>query len=682
MSEADQSQLRWLSLLKKRRAKRLVAVAVKAGGRRALSEMEYIAQLLPRDADLADRAWTVALTEPHAGLLGVLRAVGVPPADARYRAMSMVALPVEASDVLPEAVFAAAVRPEHPIRLHARERAMATDRDRDRDDEICVAALRSPALEEFCVQYGMTPAEPVRRAAFLLMTGQIVRYLIEDPDCALLSRTLRTGDWRTHVRIRAAAAGSRRGRADPEPSASTRAVGRAVERLLDHSDLAGRRLIRDLPLAVAITAARRLAVRQPAADGNDAVDRTLRTLAFSVGAEEFAATRRELTAKRVLVLPVSEQIGSVAFAPDLASVVVEHRTGPVEHGAEGRVERIEIPGGRILDSSRSPRSDEAVDLGESALMIAHPDAFGRFTSLVRYHNGKLVEVYETRRRYRSISHGHIHQLISVPPGAVVSTHGGALLYFDETGKCQAVWPPGKVGATTKWRGQWYSGRVAIARDPVSGQLAAAGRRLLLIGADHGIWRDERRVIPAGQGVPMLPLISVSEDISGEFVQVAFSTAETLVTCDDSGLVQAWKSDGVRLTAYAAAEVKADPGSLAVLLPFGVAAVIEAGTRAVRFLEAATLRPTAAPVPLDRPAKRLWASARGEFLAVHGEEGGLEVFDLRPLLAGALLDLPMAAARPADVTVVRQVRPHVAGRETAMVLDALAAVMEHHLPATR
>lgn len=89
----------------------------------------------------------------------------------------------------------AAARTDHPIGAIAREQILALRED-PAIDAVCSIALRHPATAEFLVQHRIVPLDPVHRADFLLLSGQIDEYLLADPDRLLLARACVSGPTR------------------------------------------------------------------------------------------------------------------------------------------------------------------------------------------------------------------------------------------------------------------------------------------------------------------------------------------------------------------------------------------------------------------------------------------------------------------------------------------------------
>jgi hypothetical protein len=68
--------------------------------------------------------------------------------------------------------------------------------------------LPGRALADFCFSHDLTPADPVRRAVFLMLTGQAGQYRAEDPDGSLLALGYAAAGDADRQRLRGAMAGS------------------------------------------------------------------------------------------------------------------------------------------------------------------------------------------------------------------------------------------------------------------------------------------------------------------------------------------------------------------------------------------------------------------------------------------------------------------------------------------
>lgn len=82
---------------------------------------------------------------------------------------------------------AAAVLADHPVGAAARRAILASD-DASLVEDVCSLAIADAGLASFCRDHGLAPAEPTRRAWFLLLTGQMAELRELDPDNTLLAR--------------------------------------------------------------------------------------------------------------------------------------------------------------------------------------------------------------------------------------------------------------------------------------------------------------------------------------------------------------------------------------------------------------------------------------------------------------------------------------------------------------
>lgn len=86
-----------------------------------------------------------------------------------------------------DGIAAALGKGEHPVAQAARELILAAPAETV--DAVCDAALADPhgVIAWFCAGHRLTPADPVRRALFLVLTGQAEQYRAADPDGHLLA---------------------------------------------------------------------------------------------------------------------------------------------------------------------------------------------------------------------------------------------------------------------------------------------------------------------------------------------------------------------------------------------------------------------------------------------------------------------------------------------------------------
>lgn len=76
---------------------------------------------------------------------------------------------------------------DHPVADLARAKVRTT-RDPRVVDELCSIALRDHGIATFCVENGLAPADPARRAIYLVVLGRTGEYRALDPDGSLLQR--------------------------------------------------------------------------------------------------------------------------------------------------------------------------------------------------------------------------------------------------------------------------------------------------------------------------------------------------------------------------------------------------------------------------------------------------------------------------------------------------------------
>ncbi|XVQ14407.1 hypothetical protein ACQP1W_18270 [Spirillospora sp. CA-255316] len=140
----------------------------------------------------------------------VLVQAGRPASAEPLRGLSRVALGERGAD-LAEALAEAARRHGHPIAATARS-AILADRVPEVVDAVCEAALadegrRAGSLAAWCERHGLVPSDPVRRGAFLLLTGRPEDRRAADPDGSLLALAYEAAGDRERARLRTAVIG-------------------------------------------------------------------------------------------------------------------------------------------------------------------------------------------------------------------------------------------------------------------------------------------------------------------------------------------------------------------------------------------------------------------------------------------------------------------------------------------
>ncbi|MEV5831425.1 hypothetical protein AB0L25_38245 [Spirillospora sp. NPDC052242] len=532
----------------------------------------------------------------------------------------------------------------HPLGEIA-ARKIAASGDRDLADDACERALERPGVADLCERHGLVPYDGVRRAAFLLVTGQAAQYRALDPDGGLLALAYAAASDALRARLREAmpAAGDldlvrvilgedRRARIGELPEGEARYLA---------DRLAGRRewdelwsLIQKLPIALGVEFVRLFDGWAP----RDADERRLFALFRDADADDVRAGVRALADDPLAIarrrFTVGDGVTALSFAPsssllavataDRTIVVLDVRTG----GIADRYTGLGGPVGALLhlgDALIAGAGDSLVRCAGGRAATEREDV-GTVTSLAATGGGGFVATT------------HRWPLRGVP-------HRGWTAYRPAAGPGP---DPLDVPRT-------------VAAHPQSGRFAVLGRTLRLLGP--GI----ERTLTAHSGAPLGGM--------------AFLDADTLVCVEEGGEVTrlrvsgggAFDQDGFRWTARArtsgfrAVEVLAGTGRPVVLDETGALSVLDGSTFGV-----VARRP-----PPDGPAPEFLAAAPGgDLFATADAAGAVDVFDPRAVEAAGLVCRPLADALPRHLAVVAGAAADPPPGPGPAALRLLAACLEH------
>jgi hypothetical protein len=258
--------------------------------------------------------------------------------------------------------------------------------------EAALAALPERALAEFCVARSLTPADPVRRAMFLLLTGQYEQCRAADPEGSLLALGYAAADDAGRERLRAAMADAgdldlaRVVSARPDRPVSDAERDYLVAELSGRREWAGLwRLALGLPLALAIATVRRI-------DGtwrpDGAPDRDLFRLLRTAASPDLSPPDGALSTAWI-ELP-DHHIHDGSFSPDGWRLAIAFSRGTVAgQDFETSVCEIGLPQGRLIAryvfANKWPV--KVLHLGDVIVaMVA--DSHGGPTSLYRLADGE------------------------------------------------------------------------------------------------------------------------------------------------------------------------------------------------------------------------------------------------------------------------------------------------------
>ncbi len=555
------------------------------------------------------------------------------------------AAPTDGAPVSAAAVLAAFGRGRHPLALAAAA-ILASTRDSALVDAACAAAAGEPAgrLARFCVAHGLAPADPISRAAFFLLTGQLEHYRSADPDGSALGLAYAgaSGSTRQLLREAMVAVGDLdvvrvvAGRPEQAGTASPAEVDYLAAQLAARADWAG--LWR---LLTATSPARAIVLRRRFPPGWQPGGVAARRLAAALAAVP-ASTRIMGPPSRLVLrqnLPPGHVLGmSIAPGADELAVLVSRVSGgPV-------LARYALPGGERLLRLELPghgswqQLDQVLDLGAGTVLLAGRD-------LVRVAGGPPETI------------GQAHFLAATPTGfAALQRFAGTMSAGSAAGAITSRLSLSHLDIST-------SRHAAFSADIGSGRVAVAGDRgddtvLLLLDPAGGL-------LATG----LDPGLSAGPD---RVSSIAFTGPDELVSTGRGGALS-WQRDGSRLIGRPTAR--------------GPEAVPGSDPRAAERWATLATPSTAALVDPDGLIElhaTVTPSADGRWLAVAADEQ-LRVYWLGlPGWLAALLARPLARLAPADLAAVPARPPDgwpagrghgVSGTGIGAVADAVLACLE-------
>jgi hypothetical protein len=207
-------------------------------------------------------------------------------------------------------------------------------------------------LGEFCAKHALVPADPVKQALFLVMTGQQEQHRAADPDGSVLAAAYQAADMYTKAALRKALArsgdlhivrivvGQGQGRQLTELTSSDR--GSLISQLTARRDWDGLwQLAQDLPLIDAVTAVRHIDGRwRPERQR----DRDLFGLLTGVDPDTIALACAATASPVHIKVPGRVRAG--ALAPDGRRLAVA--TSPSERSAPDTISVYALPGGALV----------------------------------------------------------------------------------------------------------------------------------------------------------------------------------------------------------------------------------------------------------------------------------------------------------------------------------------------
>jgi hypothetical protein len=334
-------------------------------------------------------------------------------------------------------------------------------------------------IGEFCTGRGLAPADQIQRAQFYLLTGQAAQLRAADPDGRLLAAAYQAAAEQPRAAMREALAGA--GGLD-----LARVIGgqrspaaglTPMERSYLTAQLSGRRdwpglwrLIRDLPLADAVGAARMIGDgwRPPDDHGRE----MLRRLA-GTDPSEIGRARDALLAPIAVSIELDDAPTHGAFSPDGRQLLVA-MTNDREQYSGCRV--FDLPGGTLVERHDFPGSAPPgglVHLGDAFLVVGRRVDAGVW-ELVRYAEGSP----------------HVIHWRQWPVTALPYRSGFVVLEEEHPGRCRLELrdAAGRIlGQQTLNLGDQASvnGGFHAAVDAGSGLLVIGAKYLWIVAADDG-----------------------------------------------------------------------------------------------------------------------------------------------------------------------------------------------------
>jgi hypothetical protein len=651
-------------------AKRRLIRRVEAGDRNAISA-----------------AWGAWLARPDDNLWQALSHSGGLARGWKSRGPSRVALGERQADY--GDLVEAAARSGHPICQIARGRILAQARNQANSRELVNAVCDkvtkppgAPELAAWCAEHGLAPADPARRAAFFMLTGQHAQYRAADPDGSVLALAYRAAADEERERLRAAMAASGdldAARVVARTSTSGRRSVTTTEATYLVTQLAARRdwdglwrLAQDLPLAAAVAAAA-VAVAdrwQPASRPDQAV------FALLAQADPRLIDRSRSALLAPVAIPAVSKDGIVtcSMSPDGRQLAVLTWDTQIDGSA---LDVIGLPGCAVSEQYDLGRyADRVLHLGDAiiAWVTPAPSRPSGSSVLIRCAAGTAEELFPDEK---SPAGRHVRVVTVQPwPGgfvallAEVSTPSDAWLRFcSSSGQVIRDVRLASIGLPAD--------ALLLAADPGSCRLAFCSRvsvrgRLYIVQAD-----------PAGE-----PQLAGSAVHWTDFHAGCFAGPDRLITWTATSIpiVRSWCLD--RGTPQLEAQQPAGPVEPGGRLrePVAVrdsAMVAVTGRTTVRLLDADTLETLAridgvaglGGSSRPGPQGQLIAAPSGRYLGIHTSDG----VSLADLAAVTLACRPLSALTPADaVRAAGLLGDPATAPEARRFLELLAEVLAARL----
>lgn len=518
------------------------------------------------------------------------------------------------------------------------------------------------AIGEFCSRHDLAPHDPVRRALFYVLTGQTDQHRAANPDGRLLATGYGLSGEPTRAALRSALASAGGldvvrvvGGGDPGRCGPLTAEERdyLTGHLVSRRDWAGLwRVVRDLPLAEAVAAARLFSDGwRPAGETGAAPLGLLRRAEAGAVARSAGELAKPTVIDVKIRRPAWDTVVRGSFSPDGRRLLVA-----VADLLYQGVQVYDLPSGSLLERHDYPGTvvpPAVVHLGGSFLVVGNRD--NQVWELVRYADGQPHVYYWS---------GHPMTAAPHPARLVVLEH--LRLHRPEQLRLRLYDASGAMLSESRIAAGELLG-YGIAAEPVSGRMVVSGRGSLRVLAADG-----SAVIAVAPGLP-------------SFDVACFTGPDSVVAVNQqSGHLGRYQIVGssLELRVTRPYRTPSPRGSASLAAIPGRCEVAVSSIGGVRYYDAATLARKDHPDELgDCAGDEFWGSAGGRSrpLSMRDKSG-------RPFvrliwgddIARELAGRPMGSMKPADLATVTTARRGPAPEGARPFLELMRDCLELRL----
>lgn len=526
-------------------------------------------------------------------------------------------------------------------------------REQDLAERLCDAAMADPRVAWICRRHEFAPEDPVKRAAFFLLTGQARQYRALDPDGSLLALAYASRPAGERPRIRDAMvaageldlvrvmAGERRDRLPAMPDEEARYLGERLAERGEWEEIWA--LVQDLPLKTGTELFRLFGGWAPRDPDSRRVFETFReTPPMLVSIAVDSMRSYWISAALQASFTIDGGVGDLAFAPDGPYLAAVSR--------DGVAGVVDLRTRRLVQRHEGFAASAVLHAGDGTLIVGEGAGGGRSTA-------RLVRCSGDGERTLHESAPVTSLALTGEDGAFAAgTRDGRLLRGSHGERTVQAVHLGMIGLD---RDDWPR---ALAAHRASGRLAVLGRRLAV-------------TVPATRQ-------ATTVELRGQRVtRAGFADADTLICADRQGTVTRLHGPRWRRTARTH---YLGIGGLGVTPGRGGSApgppIVLDREGGLHFLDPATLttadtwRPPSPASPTG-----LTVSPGGDFAAVAHPEGRVDLFDLRVGELPGLVTRPMTGSVPRHLSTVATALTHTGPlmtSATVATLRLLHACLEH------